>query len=176
MDSAEQGPELGEPPEWTSEYSVLLLRARLILDEMPSQNSVTPSSLLHEAWVRCKEEPKDEDVLVRVPMLMYDLLMEHIRQNRKHQVSDLSHRPHEPCQLDQEQPTVMNLLALDAALSRLQEQYPVHAQLVKLRFFGGVKLEDCAATLNLSLRTTDRYWAFARAWLNRDLFEAFKID
>jgi RNA polymerase sigma factor (TIGR02999 family) len=58
-----------------------------------------------------------------------------------------------------------DLLALDEALQQLDAEDPVKAQLVKLRFFGGVSLEDAAAMLGVSPATAKRYWVFARSWL-----------
>jgi len=58
-----------------------------------------------------------------------------------------------------------DLLELDDALDRLGNEFPVAAELVKLRFFGGMTLTDAAETLGLPRRTADRHWAFARAWL-----------
>ncbi len=57
------------------------------------------------------------------------------------------------------------LLALDDALDRLAREFPVSAELVKLRFFVGMTLGDAAKALRLPRRTADRHWAFARAWL-----------
>lgn len=57
------------------------------------------------------------------------------------------------------------LLDLDAALGRLEEVYPVHEKLVKLRFFAGLTSAQAGEVLGLSRATADRYWAFARAWL-----------
>ena len=62
-----------------------------------------------------------------------------------------------------------DLVALDAALDRLAAEYPVQAELVKLRYFGGLTLPDAAAALGLSERTAGRHWAFARAWLRREV-------
>jgi RNA polymerase sigma factor (TIGR02999 family) len=62
-----------------------------------------------------------------------------------------------------------DLLELDDALTQLAKDYPVAAELVKLRFFGGLELGEAAETLGLARRTADRYWAFARAWLARAL-------
>ena len=61
------------------------------------------------------------------------------------------------------------LLALDDALRRLAEQFPECAQLVELRFFGGFSMAEAAQTLGIPPRTADRKWAFARAWLAREL-------
>ena len=60
-----------------------------------------------------------------------------------------------------------DLVALDAALDRFSAEYQVQAELVKLRYFGGLSLPDAAAALGLSERTAGRHWAFARAWLRR---------
>jgi RNA polymerase sigma factor (TIGR02999 family) len=61
------------------------------------------------------------------------------------------------------------ILDLDDALSRLSRDHPIHAELVKLRFFGGLSLAQAALTLDVSPATADRYWAFARAWLFKEL-------
>jgi RNA polymerase sigma factor (TIGR02999 family) len=58
-----------------------------------------------------------------------------------------------------------DLLAIDEALERLAQESPPCAQLVKLRFFAGLTLDEAAASLGLARRTADRYWAYARARL-----------
>src|SRR5262245_28573297 len=62
-----------------------------------------------------------------------------------------------------------DILALDEALTRLAEHDPVRAELVKLRFFGGLTVPEAAATLGISLATAERYWVFARTWLYAEL-------
>lgn len=57
------------------------------------------------------------------------------------------------------------LEALDEALSRLAAEHPQQAELVQLRYFGGLTLEQCAEVLGVSARTADTWWAYARAWL-----------
>jgi RNA polymerase sigma factor (TIGR02999 family) len=58
-----------------------------------------------------------------------------------------------------------DLIAIDEALELLSHESPPCAELVKLRFFGGLTLEEAAVTLGLARRTADRYWAYARARL-----------
>ena len=58
-----------------------------------------------------------------------------------------------------------DLLALDEALTRLDEHRPDIARLVTLRYFGGLTMEQAANSLNISLRTAERNWTYARAWL-----------
>ena len=61
------------------------------------------------------------------------------------------------------------ILALDEALRRLEEQDARVGQVVKLRFFAGLDIEETAAALGISARTVKREWTFARAWLFRAL-------
>ncbi len=59
------------------------------------------------------------------------------------------------------------LLALHDALTKLEAAHPASAEVVKLRFFAGLTAEQAAQALEISVRTADRHWAFARAWLYR---------
>jgi RNA polymerase sigma factor (TIGR02999 family) len=61
------------------------------------------------------------------------------------------------------------LLALDEALSRLEANDPRAAELIKLRYFAGLTIPDVAEALGVSPRTADDIWAYARAWLFREL-------
>jgi RNA polymerase sigma factor (TIGR02999 family) len=58
-----------------------------------------------------------------------------------------------------------DLLALDDALHRLEREYPRAAEVVKLRYFGGHSREEVAAMLDVSPRTVDSEWRFAKSWL-----------
>ena len=58
-----------------------------------------------------------------------------------------------------------DLLDLDGALRRLEAAYPRCAELVKLRFFVGLGMDEAADALGVSRRTAEREWTFARAWL-----------
>ncbi|MDH3224778.1 MAG: ECF-type sigma factor, partial [Gemmatimonadota bacterium] len=61
------------------------------------------------------------------------------------------------------------MVALDEALSRLSEQDPRLAEVVELRFFGGLSVEETAKTLGISARTVKRDWRLARAFLQGHL-------
>ena len=61
------------------------------------------------------------------------------------------------------------LLRIDEALEKLALEDPPSAELVRLRFFVGMKTEEAAAALGISERTAKRYWQFARAWLYEEL-------
>jgi len=64
-----------------------------------------------------------------------------------------------------------DLVALDEALSRLAVEHPKLAELVQLRYFGGLKLAESAEVLGVSPRTADTWWSYARAWLAVELKE-----
>ena len=64
------------------------------------------------------------------------------------------------------------VLDLDEALARFVVHDPVKAELVKLRFFVGLTLEQAAQSLGISEATAKRYWAYARAWLYREICRA----
>ena len=66
-------------------------------------------------------------------------------------------------------PTDIDVLALDRALRRLEIVEPRWCQLVELRFFGGLTIEETASVLDVSSATVKRDWTLARAWLYREL-------
>jgi RNA polymerase sigma factor (TIGR02999 family) len=63
----------------------------------------------------------------------------------------------------------VDLIALDAALTRLAGLDPDQARIVELRFFGGLSVEETAEALDISPATVKRHWAVAKAWLLREL-------
>jgi RNA polymerase sigma factor (sigma-70 family) len=60
-----------------------------------------------------------------------------------------------------------NLIALDEALTELGQTDPNKAEIVKLRYFAGLTLEQTAEVLGISTATTERHWVYAKAWLFR---------
>lgn len=63
----------------------------------------------------------------------------------------------------------MDALDLDRALRRLEKLNPSQGQIVELRFFGGLTVEETAAALSISPETVKREWAVAKGWLHRQL-------
>ena len=64
------------------------------------------------------------------------------------------------------------IIALDEALRRLESQRPRVARVVHLRFYAGLSVDETARTLGISARTVNLDWAFARAWLYKELADA----
>jgi len=71
--------------------------------------------------------------------------------------------------IDALKPAEMDLIALDDALNRLAGMDPQQSRIVELRFFGGLSIEETAEALRVSPATVKRDWAFARAWLYREM-------
>ena len=69
-------------------------------------------------------------------------------------------------------PHSADVLALDDVLKQLEELDPRKSQIVEMRFFGGLSLEETAEALNVSVTTVRRDWSLARAWLSRELKKA----
>jgi len=69
----------------------------------------------------------------------------------------------------EETPDAVDLLTLDEALTRLEQIDPVKAEIVMLRYFIGLTIPETAELLNISERSVDSQWRFARAWLRREL-------
>ncbi len=63
----------------------------------------------------------------------------------------------------------IDLIALDEILARLADVDPDQAKIVELRFFGGLDVKEAAEALGMSVRTVEREWSMARAWLRREL-------
>ena len=70
----------------------------------------------------------------------------------------------------------LDVIALDDALQDLAKLNPRHSQIVELRFFGGLTLEEAAEVLDVSPRTVEREWRMARAWLRRQIFSEESHD
>ena len=78
----------------------------------------------------------------------------------RHDLDEAELAAPEPCE---------DLVALDEALGRLAAKDPLKAELVKLRHFAGLTIEQAAAALGISTTTANRYWAYARAWLHQEI-------
>jgi RNA polymerase sigma factor (TIGR02999 family) len=146
-------------------------------NERPS-HTLQPTALVHEAYLRLVDVDHPQHwngrghFFAAAAEAMRRILVENAR--RKQRVKHGGE--HQRVELDEMQLTAaddvastVDVVALDEALTRLGSIDAPKAELVKLRFFAGLTLEDAAGVLDLSPATADRYWAFARAWLFREL-------
>ncbi len=147
-----------------------LLAARELRRGVPG-NTLQPTSLVHEAYLRLvdrDDEPRWSHrghFFAAAAQAMRRILVENAR--RKKSLKRGGGRERIPLAEDEIAPpeTHDNLIALDEALGRLAESRPELAELVTLRYFGGLTMDEAASTMGISARTAARNWSFARAWL-----------
>jgi RNA polymerase sigma factor (TIGR02999 family) len=142
------------------------LAAAKLASERPGQ-TLDATALVHEAFLKLGGErsfASKNDYLMAAAQAMRRILVDHARarnaakrgggQRVELVIDHLAISPRDP-----------GLEALDEALSRLAIDQPKLAELVQLRYFGGLTLAQCAEVLGVSARTADTWWAYARAWL-----------
>ncbi len=150
------------------------LAAARMAEEAPG-NTLNATALVHEAYLRLVE-PADAaqwqnrgHFFAAAAEAMRRILVEAARrkQREKHGGNrrQLDMADVQPAAPDRRH----DLVALDAALTRLAAEDPQAAKLVELRHFAGLSVAEAARTLGISPRTADRVWSFARAWLHREL-------
>jgi RNA polymerase sigma factor (TIGR02999 family) len=155
------------------------LAARRLAQERPGQ-TLQPTALVHEAYLRLVG-PGDGNpagwqgrahFFAAAAEAMRRILIDHARrkaaerhggQSKRVALTDVA-----DAQLAVEPPSE-DVLALDEALGKLAAEDPAKADLVKLRYFAGLTLEQAANTLGLSRATAARHWAYARAWLHQEI-------
>lgn len=156
-------------------YKELRRLAACKMAQEKSDHTLQPTALVHEAWLRLLkpgelERIRDKDHFVATASeAMRRILVESARRKKriKHggglQRVDVN-EVEVPLPLPAD-----DVIALDEALVRLENVDRRAAEVVKLRFFTGLTQEEVAEELETSLRTVERLWKFARAWLFREV-------
>jgi RNA polymerase sigma factor (TIGR02999 family) len=134
--------------------------------------TLDPTALVHEAYLRLVGDQRFENhrhFLAAAAEAMRRILVENARRKRALKRGGDRRR----LDLNVEQVAKVGeaepLLALDAALDRLEARDPDKARLVKLRYFAGMTIEQAAETLAISVTTANRWWSYARAWLHEEI-------
>lgn len=137
-----------------------------------TDHSLDATALVHEAYLKLDGEKSFESrshFLRIAAQAMRRILVDHARARGAAKRGGQAQR----VELDDHPPLVTprdaDLEALDEMLNRLAEEHPQQAELVQLRYFGGLTLDQCAAALGISPRTADAWWSYARAWLSVEL-------
>jgi RNA polymerase sigma factor (TIGR02999 family) len=144
-------------------------------------HTLQPTALVHEAYLRLvkRESPDWEDrahFLGVASRVIRRILVEHARAKKRERrgggavMVTLTEEALSGPAMD------MDVLALDEALSRLGEEDDTAQKVVELRFFGGMTAEETARVTGISLRTVHRRWAYAKAWLYRELIDGGGTD
>ncbi len=158
-------------------YDELRRLAAARMRRIPPGQTLQPTALVHEAWVRIAGRRPEgwsgrAEFFHAAARSMRDIIVEDARRKagpkrgggRKRLVLD------EDSGLAIEPPRE-DVLALDEALARLEAEHPEAAQVVGLRYFAGLTVEEVADVTGASVSTIERRWRLARAWLRRALGE-----
>jgi RNA polymerase sigma factor (TIGR02999 family) len=150
------------------------LAAQKLAVEKPGQ-TLEPTALVHEAYLRLVDVEKAQHwnsrghFFAAAAEAMRRILVEHARRKRSQRQGGTRCRRQLSDEDLVEIPLTEELVDLDDALSKLGSVDPRAAELVTLRIFAGMTIEEVAAVQGISPRTVKRNWAYARAWLGRQL-------
>src|SRR5262250_2454915 len=153
------------------------LAAQRLAQEKPGQ-TLQATALVHEAYLRLVDSDKAQHwdsrghFFAAAAEAMRRILVESARKKKRQRHGGGRRRVelHEAVSLPDSSQD--DLLALDEALNRLSAREPAKAELVKLRYFAGLSIDDAADLMHISRTTAKRYWAFARAWLLAEIDDA----
>ena len=152
------------------------LAAAKMANEAPGQ-TLQPTALVHEAWLQlagnAQQRWNDRQHFFRAAAEA----MRHILVDRARQRGAQKRGGHlRPTELSDSKIPIVSaddeLLAVHDALEQLAQCDPTSAELVKLRYFAGLSMREAAEALNLPLRTAERMWTFAKAWLRKAIVES----
>lgn len=152
-------------------YDELRALAQSRMRNEPAGHTLQPTALVHEAYMRligdgnAKWENRGH-FFGAAALAMRRILVERARRYKQPKHGGGRKR----LDIDQIDKTAdhasdTDLIALDEVLKKLEEHDPRMAQIVMLRFFAGLSVEDTAAAMDISPRTVKREWAVAKAWL-----------
>ncbi|MEO5859367.1 MAG: sigma-70 family RNA polymerase sigma factor [Pyrinomonadaceae bacterium] len=155
-------------------YEELRRLAAGYLRQERSDHTLQPTALVHEAYLRLCEQRHfkwagREHFIGMAAIMMRRVLINHAisrgRDKRGGGAIKLSLDEANRYVYDED----LDLIALDEALNRLENEYPKASRIVELKFFGGLSIEETATVMEVSESTVERGWRFARAWLLTDL-------
>ena len=136
----------------------------------PANQTLQATVLVHEAWLRLSREQEVHwqnrgHFFAAAAEAMRRILIERARKKRRPKHGgDLQRVEVEKLELADSTPDEKVLL-VNEALERLQRDEPEKARVVVMKFFGGLTNREVAEALNVTERTVERHWAFAKAWL-----------
>jgi RNA polymerase sigma-70 factor (ECF subfamily) len=156
-------------------YEELHRQASRFLRRENHDHTLQTTALIHEAYIKLIDQRNTDwqnrsHFFAIASQAMRRILVDHAR--TKHRDKRGGHDRKLP--LDEAMAVIddersVDLIALDEALTRLEAIDPQQSQVVELRYFSGMSLEDTADVLKISRSTAARDWAMAKAWLHREL-------
>jgi RNA polymerase sigma factor (TIGR02999 family) len=155
-------------------YRDLRSAARRELRRSGQKNSFWTTEVVHEAYARIfagREAKWDHrrHFLGVAAQVMRRLLVDHARMRGRKKRSPKGDRVPLECVISDLERVSVDMLDLDEALEKLRQHDPRAAQVVELRFFLQLTMEEIAAVIGVPKRSLERDWAYARVWLKREL-------
>ena len=174
LDAIEQGDAKATDELLPLVYEELRRLAGLKMSQEPPGQTLQATALVHEAYIRLGGAENQNwssrgHFFAAAAEAMRRILIENARrkQRRKHGGG------HQRVELDDAdvaiEDALTDVIALDEALAKLAEEDAIKADLVKLRYFAGLTIEQAAKILEISRATAERYWSYARAWLFHEI-------
>lgn len=157
-------------------YADLRQRARRYMRRERPGHTLQPTALVHEAFLKLVDQRAVNwqnrlHFFAVASSAMRRILVDHARTQRR--LKRGGGRQANPLTEFVDAPGVdiehVDIIALDVALTRLATRDARQARLVELRYFGGMTIEETAATLEVSVATVNREWRMARSWLFAEL-------
>jgi RNA polymerase sigma factor (TIGR02999 family) len=174
LNAIEQGDERAADKLLPLVYEELRrLAARKLGREKPGQ-TLQATALVHEAYLRLagsegKNWRSRTRFLAAAAEAMRRILVDNARRKQRLRHGGNRHRAGFDEALMAVEGPSEDVVALDEALVKLAKEDPAKAELVKLRYFAGLTLEQAAEMLDISHATAQRYWSYARVWLFREI-------
>ncbi|WP_193210779.1 ECF-type sigma factor [Luteolibacter marinus] len=137
-------------------------------------NTLQPTALAHEAWLRMRSDDdrswkNTAHFFTAAAETMRRILIDRARRrNRPKHAGDLDRVPMIAAE-DEATENKEPMLQVNAALEKLKKVNPPRAQVVLLKFFGGLTNQEIAEEMGVTERTVERYWAYSKSWLFREI-------
>jgi len=153
------------------------LAAQKLAQEKPGQ-TLQATALVHEAYLRLAGEGGNQQwngrghFFAAAAEAMRRIVIEQARRKQTLKHGGQWQRIELVDGLAVTEGSAAHFIALDDALTKLEQADPLTAELVKLRYFSGLTMEEVARALDMPLRSAQRNWTYARTWLHREISRA----
>lgn len=158
-------------------YDELRKLAAAYLHRERAGHTLQPTALVHEAYLRMIDQSQVDwsnraQFIGLAAMMMRRILVNHARDRIAAKRGGSAERVPLTIVVEQIGAPEVDMLGLHDAIERLAEIDPRKSQIVELKFFGGLTMDEIAHTVGVSRATVERDWTFARAWLYRAVSDA----
>ncbi len=171
LEAIQQGDQAASDQLLPLVYNELRRLARARMADEASAHTLQPTALVHEAYVRLVDNKNPQvwnskgHFFAAAANAMRRILVENARRRNSLRRGG-GRRRIDAEKIDFSDPNNSEFLTdLDSALEQLAEENPIVSQVVSLRFFAGLSIEQTSDALDVSVRTVNRHWSFAKAWL-----------